>query len=182
LRRIQIIIKCHHDRQFFPVYFFFGTEGLNYTFSNVTAKHSIEASFALDTSAQEIIIDNGDPGTSYTGAWYVSSGTSPHDTDSLWSRKGTYTWIFTPQQTSVYELSMWWTYLVSRSTNTPVDIEYAGGTTRVYINQHQNGSIWNSLGTYFFEAGTSYKVTITAQGSLTTCADAVKFAQKLYNY
>ncbi len=153
-----------------------------YTFNNVTANHSIEASFALDTSAQEIILDNGDPGTSYTGVWYVSGGIGPYDTDSLWSRKGTYTWTFTPQQNGVYELSMWWTYYVSRSTNIPVDIEYSGGTTRVYINQYQNGSMWNSLGTYLFAAGTSYKVTITARGSLTTCADAVKFVQKLYNY
>jgi len=153
-----------------------------YTFNNVTANHSIGATFALDASAQEIIIDNGDPGTSYTGAWYVSGGTGPYDTDSLWSRNGTYTWTFTPQQTGVYELSMWWTYFSSRSTNIPVDIEYSEGTTRVYINQQQNGSMWNSLGTYPFEAGTSYKVTITAGGSLTTCADAVKFVQKLYNY
>jgi hypothetical protein len=110
-----------------------------YTFNNVTAKHSLVAAFALDTSAQEIIIDNGDPGTSYTGAWYVSSGTGPYDTDSLWSRNGTYTWTFTPQQTGVYELSMWWTYFVSRSANIPVDIEYSDGTTRVSINQYQNG-------------------------------------------
>ena len=153
-----------------------------YTFTNVPANHTIEASFALDTSAQEIILDNGDPGTSYTGAWYASGGTGPYDTDSLWSRDGTYTWTFTPQQTGVYELSMWWTYFVSRSANIPVDIEYSDGTTRVSINQYQNGSMWNSLGTYPFAAGTSYKVTITAQGSLTTCADAVKFAQKLYNH
>jgi hypothetical protein len=48
------------------------------------------------------------------------------------------------------------------------------------VNQKLNGSTWNVLGTYAFVAGVRYKVTVTAQpipsSSLTTCADAVKFA------
>jgi hypothetical protein len=123
------------------------------------------------------IIDNGDPGTSYSGTWGVSGATNPYGSDSLWSRDGTvYAWTFTPAVSGNYELSMWWTVYSSRSTSVPVDIEDAGGTRRVYINQQLNGGRWNVLGTFTFAEGMSYKVTITSQpGPSSTCADAVKF-------
>jgi lysophospholipase L1-like esterase len=148
----------------------------SYIFPGVTSNHTIEATFVMDNPPQEIIIDDGDPSTSYTGNWYISSGSNPYGTDSIYSSDGaTYTWTFTAQQTGNYELSMWWTYRPTRSSNVPVDIEYYGGTARVYINQQQNGGQWNVLGSYSFEEGKSYKITITAQGSATTCADAVRF-------
>ncbi len=126
----------------------------------------------------EVIIDNRAENTSYTGKWSVSGGANPYDADSFWSRNGsTYTWTFSPTVSASYELSMWWTEWSSRSTNVPIDIEHSGGTTRVYINQQQNGGQWNSLGNYIFEAGISYDVTITAQSApSSTCADAVRFA------
>ena len=125
----------------------------------------------------EVIIDNRDSGTSRTGTWQVSGAANPYGADSLWSRDGaTFTWHFTVPQSGNYRVSMWWTEWSSRSTNIPVDIQYAGGTARVYINQRQNGGQWNSLGEYAFEAGRSYGVTITAQPSpSSTCADAVRF-------
>ena len=130
------------------------------------------------SSVPETIIDNSTAGTSFTGAWSVSGASGYYGANSLWSRDGdTYTWTFTPQQSGQYDLSMWWTVWSSRSANIPVDIQYAGGSTRVYINQLQNGSKWNILGTYSFTSGVSYKVTITSQaGPSSTCADAVKFS------
>ena len=126
----------------------------------------------------EVIIDNGDYNTSFTGAWYISGGANPYGADSFWSRDGsTYTWTFLPTVSASYELSMWWTEWSSRSTSVPVDIEHSGGTIRIYIDQQRDGGQWNSLGQYFFEAGTSYYVTVTAQpGPTSTCADAVRFA------
>ncbi len=71
---------------------------------------------------------------------------------------------------------MWWTQWPSRSTNVPVVISYSGGTNIVYVNQQLDGSKWNSLNSYYFEAGKSYKITITAQpGPSSTNADAVRF-------
>jgi hypothetical protein len=73
---------------------------------------------------------------------------------------------------------MWWTAWPSRSTAVPVDIRHAGGTTRVTVDQQQNGGRWNSLGLYSFAAGVSYTVTVTSQpGPSSTCADAVKFTE-----
>ena len=75
-----------------------------------------------------------------------------------------------------YDVSMWWTTWSSRSTTIPVDIQHAGGTTRVTINQQQNGGQWNSLGLFSLAGGVRYTVKITSQaGPSSTCADAVKF-------
>jgi len=153
----------------------------SYTFYNVTSNHTIGATFAADNNSQEMIIDNHDAATSHTGTWSISSGNGSYGVDSVFGRNGaTFTWYFTPSQSGSYEVSMWWTYRDSRSTNIPVDIEYSGGTDRIFLNQKQTLSDWYILGTYAFEAGVSYKVTIMAQpyptSSSTTCADAVIFS------
>ncbi|NVM24035.1 MAG: PKD domain-containing protein [Desulfobacterales bacterium] len=127
----------------------------------------------------EVEIDNGGSGTSSTGTWSTSGGSDPFGSNSLYSRDGaTYTWTFSPTVSSYYEVFMWWTEWSSRSTSVPVEIEHADGTTTVYVNQQENGGQWNSLGIFWFEAGLSYNVTITAQpGPSSTCADAVKFVK-----
>ncbi|OHB61556.1 MAG: hypothetical protein A2Y12_00530 [Planctomycetes bacterium GWF2_42_9] len=129
------------------------------------------------------IIDNGDPGTSYTGTWGVSGasgGFLPPNGNSLWARDGaTYTWTYSSPETGYYDVSMWWTYYGTRADNIPVDITDDFGTTRVYINQldQQKTGQWNSQGTYHFTMGNNYTVTITAVNGTqySTCADAVKF-------
>jgi PKD repeat protein len=148
-----------------------------YTFTNVTADHTIAATFEADLGS--VIIDNGDPETSYTGTWAVSSAPGWHGTNSVWSRDGSiYRWTFSPSVSGYYDVAMWWTTWSSRSTNVPVIIEHAAGATEVNINQQLNGSQWNSLDDYFFESGSSYNVTITAQpGPSSTCADAVRFME-----
>ncbi|MDL1989095.1 MAG: hypothetical protein LWX08_15940, partial [Deltaproteobacteria bacterium] len=136
----------------------------------------------VQDTINEVIIDNGDSETSFTGSWSVSGGADPWDPDdpsatSLWSRDGdTYTWTFTPPISGTYEFSMWWTQFSSRGTNIPVSIEFLGGTDTVPINQQAKGGQWNVINTYPFEAGVSYDITITSQpGPSSTCADAVRF-------
>ena len=140
------------------------------------------------SSNTSIVIDNGDPGTSFTGTWGVSGGTDPWNpvtpsANSLWSRDGdTYTWTFTPSVSGIYELSMWWTGYPSRSSNVPVTIEFSGGKDIVSINQQVNGGRWNTINSYPFVAGKSYDITVTGAPGGTqdysTCADAVQFVYK----
>jgi len=131
-------------------------------------------------SAQEnpaIMIDNRDSAVSYTGIWQVSSASNAYEVDSVWSRDGSiFTWTFSPVISGYCKAYLWWTAMSSRSENVPVDIQHKNGTTTVHVNQQQNGGHWNSLGQYYFEAGTTYDVTITSQPyPTTTSADAVKF-------
>ena len=144
------------------------------------ASQPVSRNLSVGQAVVERIIDNGDPETSYTGTWSVSGGADPYGADSYWSRDGsTYTWTFTPTVSGYYQVYMCWTQWSSRSTSVPVDIEDAGSTTRVYVNQQENSSQWNSLGQYSFQAGSSYTVTVTAQPyPASTCADAVRFVHQ----
>ncbi|MEW6053688.1 MAG: fibronectin type III domain-containing protein [Nitrospirota bacterium] len=140
-----------------------------------TAADAVAFQFISDY-AEEIVIDNRDSRTSMTGVWDVSGGASPYGNDSVWSRNGaTFSWHFSPSYTGAYDVSMWWTAWSSRSASVPVDIEHAGGKTRVSVDQQKNGGVWNNLGTYYFNAGVRYKVTVLSQPYPTsTSADAVK--------
>ena len=122
-------------------------------------------------SSNEIVIDNGDPGTSYTGTWSPSSGSGFYDSNSLYARPdATYTWQFDSQPAGTYEVYMWWTTTSTRGDAVPVNIN---GLETVTINQLTGGGQWNYLGTYSFD-GSGY-VTVMAVGSTSTCADAVRF-------
>lgn len=135
-------------------------------------------SFAEITSA-DVIIDNGDAATSSTGTWAVSGASGAYGTNSLYATTNgaTYSWSFTPTTTGTYTVSMWWTAIPSRVTNAPVSITNAGTTANLIVDQNTNGGKWNTLGNYTFNAGTTYKVTITAPNLTppSTCADAVSF-------
>jgi chitodextrinase len=141
---------------------------------------AITASATTEPTTSTVIIDNGSSGTSYTGTWSDSGSTGQYGTTSLWSRDGAkYTWTFTPKTSGRYDVSMWWTQWSSRSTKVPVEIVNSRGTKKVYVNQQLNGGKWNSLSSYYFVAGKSYRVSITAQpGPSSTCADAVRFVYK----
>jgi len=128
----------------------------------------------------EIISDNGDPGTSSTGTWMVSSGANPYGSNSLYANTvgPTYTWTLTPSTAGDYEVYLWWTEYSNRVTSVPVTIQHGAGTATVYVNQRLNGGKWNLLGQYAFEAGVGYSVSVSStSSSYTTCADAVKFVK-----
>jgi hypothetical protein len=122
----------------------------------------------------EVIVDNGEAGTSSKGSWYVSGGANPYGNSSVYSKSAGKTYSFDAALHGTYEVSLWWTEWPSRSTSVPVEI-YDGNTLidTVLVNQTAQGDQWNVLGTYNF-AGTA-RVTIVSEGTYSTCADAVKF-------
>ena len=124
---------------------------------------------------QEVILDNGEAGTSSTGSWQVSGGPDPYGNSSLYSKTAGATYSFDAALHGTYEVSLWWTEWKSRSTSVPVEI-YDGDTLldTVLVNQTAQGGQWNVLGTYNFAE--TARVTIVSEGSShSTCADAVKF-------
>ncbi len=125
--------------------------------------------------AADVIIDNGDPGTTPTGAWLTSGGPNPFGGSSLYSNEAGATYTYEASVNGTQQVSLWWTFFSNRCSSVQVAIN--DGTTlldTVTVNQLQNGGQWNLLGTYTF-SGTA-RVVINSQGGCTTSADAVKFS------
>jgi len=124
----------------------------------------------------DVILDNGQLGTSPTGAWYISGGGNPYGSSSLYSRGTGASYRFAPALPcpGTYRVSLWWTTYPSRLEKVPVDIAHASGTTTVFVNQKLNGGRWNDVGTFSFVSGAT--ITIRSLGVGTTCADAVKLS------
>jgi len=133
-------------------------------------------SFSAVDAFADVIIDNGDTGTSSTGTWAVSGGTEPYGDNSLWARDGaTYTWQFDSEPPGTYEVLKWWSAWPSRATDISVDINYTGGIETITINQQEGAGDWNSLGSYYFGSSGSVRITAAFGSSVSTCADAVWF-------
>jgi len=155
----------------------------SHTFTNINDNHTIDATFVAVVVPDDIIIDNGDLGTSSTGSWYPSGGSGPYGGGSLYARpNATYTWGVNSQPPGYYEVFMWWSLTDSRASNIKVDVNTSTGPVTVAppVDQTQGEGQWNSLGTYLFNSSGS--VTITAASgvlpdgrTVSTCADAVRF-------
>src|SRR4030095_15291309 len=115
---------------------------------------------------QEVIIDNGQPGTTFTGTWSASGASGFFGANSIYARNGP-TYTYTANLTGQYQVFAWWTVWPSRATSAPYDVSHSGGTTTVNVNQAASGGQWTSLGTYPF--GGTATVTIRAIGDPTTC-------------
>jgi PKD repeat protein len=128
-------------------------------------------------SLPEIIVDNGAAGTSSVGDWRVSSASGWYGVDSLYAAKTAVGWTYTYTASTgagaTYEVFLWWTSGSGREQNVPVDVQHAGGTSRVTVNQRLNGGRWNSIGTYTFGATATITINSLGQG-WQTCADALR--------
>jgi hypothetical protein len=124
-----------------------------------------------------VIVDNGDSGTTFTGSWGVSGAQCSYGDTSLYSRHTGDIYTYSANETGVVEVSLWWTEWSSRSASVPVEI-YDGDTLldTVLVNQTAQGGQWNVVGQY--EIANNIRATIKSMGdNKSTCADAVKFVQ-----
>ncbi len=124
--------------------------------------------------AADIVLDNGQPGTSSKGSWVASGGTSPYGGGSLYSKQSGASYRFALNVTTPgsYRAWMWWSGFPSRPQSVRVDIEHGAGTSSLHVNQQSGAGRWNELGTWDFEAAAV--LTIFAAGVGSTCADAVR--------
>lgn len=138
----------------------------------MTANHSCTATF----KSNDIVIDNGQPGTSFTGSWAVSGAPNPFGANSLYSSGAgtdTYRWTPTIPSTRSYKLYVWWTSHVNRSTAVRYTVVHSGGTFATTKNQQSGGGQWQLLGTFQFNAGTSGSVQVSDVNGQAS-ADAVR--------
>ena len=158
----------------------------SYTFSGLAQVRIVSTSKTLSTCADaarfvpgnpagEVIIDDGQPGTTAVGAWSVSYGTGPYGTQSLYSFSTTATYTFGIERSGLQDVYLWWTEHETRHTAVPVRI-YDNGTllATVYVNQKLNGGKWNYMGSYTFSGLAQVQIVSTSK-TLSTCADAARF-------
>ncbi len=125
-------------------------------------------------STSEIIIDDGDPGTSSYYSWSVSS--EGYNSDSLLS---SVVWASYSYETALhgpYEISLWWTASPSYCASVPVKI-FDGNVLIdiLYVNQQGDGGQWNVMGAYYFNENARINI-ISQDDSCITNADAVQFS------
>ena len=121
----------------------------------------------------DILIDDGDPGTSSTGEWSSSQGMHPYGGSSVFAldQAGTYRYAFAPEAGN-YEVYAWWTSSPKRSNQVRYEVSHSGGGTIITVNQRSAAGQWNLLGEFSF--GESGAVTIQALDDSTSyCADAI---------
>jgi hypothetical protein len=120
-----------------------------------------------------IILDvNNTTGVTKSGTWAVGANTGgwPLPDGTYWDNDvpSSNSWVqFTPTlpTNGTYVVYLWWVAASNRPTNAPVDITYARGTSRVYVNQKVTVTNWVPVFTNTFNAGTSESVIIRNVGT-----------------
>src|SRR5690606_28557614 len=87
----------------------------------------------------------------------------------------TATWDPQLTQTAEYEIFAKWTQHPNRATNAQYIITHANGTDTVTVNQQQNSSQINSIGTYTLDQNSIIQLSDEANGYV--IADAVQITQ-----
>lgn len=150
-----------------------------YSFIDITDDQSITAGFEpTKTTADTIIIDDGDPGTTAVGTWKVSSGTGYYGEQSVYSREAGAEYVYQTDLSGSYEVSLWWTPHDNRGTAVPVEIWDGDNLLDVVeVNQQQNCSQWNSMGTYSFTG--QVKIVVVSMGDCSANADAIRLQSEI---
>ncbi|MCC5877166.1 MAG: phosphodiester glycosidase family protein [Candidatus Sumerlaeia bacterium] len=126
-------------------------------------------------------IDNRDPRFSSNGGWFSSANDGYHLENSLvvstGSQPSTATWTPNLKEPGRYEVRAWWVAANNRVQETRYTVHHLHGTTTVNMDQTTNGSRFNSLGVFDFEAGEDARVTLTNVGPADrfVSADALEF-------
>lgn len=124
----------------------------------------------------EIVIDNGEAGTSSSGIWRLSSGLDAYGGASLYNYlSGSY--VYETALNGLFGVSLWWSAHSNRCGSVPVSVyDEEGLLETVWIDQTIGGGRWNPIGTYAFN-GTG-KIVIESSGWCATCADAARFLEQ----
>lgn len=138
--------------------------------------------------AVEAGIDNLAAGwVSLTGPWVTSASSTQrigsdylHDNQT---NKGACSATFTPNlpASGTYKISVYYSAASNRSDAVPIQVNYNGGTTTVYVNQQTGGGQWVQIGSasgYNFNAGTGGNIIIRNTGTTGyVMVDAVRFVK-----
>lgn len=136
----------------------------------------------------EIVLDQDDPGVTYTGSWddgisskYYENGVTPSGVVYKWtsaSATETATARYTPgiATTDFYPVYCFTIASTSRTVQT-YRISHSGGISEVSIDHREVGNGWIWLGDYYLEAGGDNYVEITNESAVAgvIVADAIRW-------
>lgn len=163
---------------------FIGTDTFEYTISDGNGAFD-SAEVAVDVvpdgseptpPALELIIDNGDPETSYNGFWQPSSAPGGYNGGSMATPGGarnTYRWTIESIPEADYDLYVWWTSSAKRSSNVPITVQHANGALEIIVDQTYGGGKWNHMGRFSFDPATASWIEVSGRNGQAS-ADAVK--------
>lgn len=135
-----------------------------------------------EAARAQVIVDNDDGAPDYTetGVWTASGSTGYNNGTYRFANAGsasTATWTADLPAADTYEVFVWYVPGSNRTTSTKYDIFAADQTYTVYVDQTAGGFVWESLGTFSFNAGDN-SIRVDAAGSTggsVVIADAVRF-------
>jgi hypothetical protein len=156
-----------------------GSYNVTVRVSNNSGSDRLSFAIVVTDPTAEFVVDDGGPGTTPVGDWGVSIGPNPYGGQSLFTDDPSATYTFQAKLSGMQDVYVWWTQYSNRNTSVPIRI-YDGTIllATVNVDQTQKGGQWNLLGTYYFSGPTRVQIVSTS-GTLTTCADAVKFSRAL---
>lgn len=132
------------------------------------------------TPTYEEFIDTGDEGVTSQGDWFATANEGYWESPSMLHVLGTddsyYEFPLDLPAAGEYEIYAWWTSHANRSADTPFYIAHSDGVDHVAVDQSIGGSMWNLIGTYYFNADGEENVRITAAATTNqfVVADAIR--------
>lgn len=128
-----------------------------------------------------VIVDNSDPGASFTGTWGSSSwAPGYYGTDYRYHTAGagadTFTWTPDIMTSGDYTVYARWTADASRAPDATYTIHHSGSRSPaiVTMDQRYQGGTWVSLGTYSFDGIADYVELVQSPNGY-VIADAIKW-------
>ena len=140
---------------------------------------------AVPAVAQTIVLDNDSPEFSVlSGEWETGTSAPGHwGADYRW--RGTTGWGYTFGEVEwrpsiptagYYSVSVYYPQGTNRAVDAPYTVHHVSDSSVHIVNQQTGGGQWNTLGSYYFVAGTSGRVTLSNDaGENVVIADAVRF-------
>lgn len=127
---------------------------------------------------QEVIMDNDDPGTSFTGAWASTKSKKAYNSNyGLSNNNGnTYRWTPSNLNASDYQVYARWPGVKKHNSSAQYTVSHNGQTTNSNQDQSKAGKQWVLLGTYTFSGDGSEYIELSDLGGK-TAADAVRLVE-----
>jgi hypothetical protein len=131
---------------------------------------------AVPAMADERVVLNTDPTVQVSGPWQASNGGGEYLFRNPSDGGATVFWPF-PDGLGAgqYEVFARWVSAPNRATQAVYWVASDDGRVAVTENQQTNGGVWQSLGSFHFQAGHSDGVTLTDSSSGVVVADAVRW-------